>query len=460
MSNTPYSYDFASVPQPMELEGHYWLNGERISNAFGVELPSRMADLLDVAMAAYAADRRSPRDFKNANTGQRRIHVRSAVREPQLWANAEISDQLGELLYWLSEDDWSFEFARRESDPSPAESVRFLFPWPTERHAEVSLFSGGLDSLAGLAARAQEESDRSHVLVSGYTNDRLAYHQRVQVRGIREAWQDGGLGRGKVPEIRHVAVPFGIHKPERHHEEKSQRTRALVFLTLGVVAALQADADTLRVYENGIGALNLPLSETQLGVDNYRGVHPRSLIMTRKLFELVLERTIHIRNPFLFTTKAEMCAALRPAGVIHLVRETVSCDGFAQRVANTSQCGYCTSCILRRQSLYSSGLRAYDPSSEYRYDVLNRHSLLLLTLPQIYGLEAMCDQAEKLARCLSADAPWSALATSFPHFAKVRADLVVNDGMNPEDVVARLIRMYQAYVQEWERFPVSYRIAA
>jgi len=106
-----------------------------------------MADLLDVAMAVYAADRRSLRDFKKEKTGQRRIHMRLAVREPELWESAEISEQLSELLSWLSGDVWSFEFARRESDPSPAESVRYLFSWPTDHPAEVSLFSGGLDSL-------------------------------------------------------------------------------------------------------------------------------------------------------------------------------------------------------------------------------------------------------------------------------------------------------------------------
>ena len=171
----------------MELEGHYWLNGERLSHAFGVELPSRMADLLDAAMAVYAADRRSPRDFKKENTGQRRIHLRLAVREPELWASDEISEQLRELLIWLSEDVWSFEFVRRESIPSPAESARFLFPSPTERSAEVSLFSGGLDSLAGLAARTQEETDRSYVLAR--------IHRRYDVtaaewamRGKRRRW--------------------------------------------------------------------------------------------------------------------------------------------------------------------------------------------------------------------------------------------------------------------------------
>ena len=452
------TYDFASNSLPIELEGHYSLDGERISKAFGVELPSRMADLLDVAMAVYAADRRSPRDFKKARTGQRRIHVRLAVREPEVWAGVDLSDQLKELLYWLSEDTWSFEFVRRESGPSPAESVRYLMPWPTERPAEVSLFSGGLDSLAGLASRVTGALNRSLVLVSGHTNGRLQHQQMEQVRGIGAAWCDPGLWSGQVPEIRHVAVPFGIHKPEGHHEEKSQRTRALVFLTLGVAVALQANADTLWVYENGVGALNLPLNETQLGVDNYRGVHPISLMKAKKLFEQALEQRIDIGNPFLFTTKAEMCAALQPAGLAHVVRETVSCDGFAQRVANRSQCGYCTSCILRRQSLYASGLGDYDLTDGYRHDVSNHQTSL--TLGQIYGLEAMCDQVEKLARCLSFDDPWRALAASYPHLARVRADLVVHEGMDPDDISARLVRMYRSYVQEWKTFPSSHRIAA
>ncbi len=89
---------------------------------------------------------------------------------------------------------------------------------------------------------------------------------------------------GTPPEICHVAVPFGLCKPEGSREEKSQRTRALVYLTLGVATALQAGTDTLWVYENGVGALNLPLDATQLGVDNYRGVHPRSLMMVEDLF--------------------------------------------------------------------------------------------------------------------------------------------------------------------------------
>lgn len=453
----PYTYDFTHNVQPVDLEGYYWLNGERLSQVFCHELPSRMADLIEVALAVYAADRRSPRTFSKASTGQRRIHIRLAVRDPDLWASSEVSRRLGELLSWVSEDHWTFEFVRQALQWA-AESKGFLFHLPPERPAVVSLFSGGLDSLAGLAAEARRDSDRSFVLVSGYTHGRLQRRQQVQVESVRRIWRDGGLIPGKAPEILHVAVPYGMHPLKGQREEKGQRTRAFVFLTLGTAAALQAGADALWVYENGVGALNLPLNETQLGVDNYRGVHPLSLMKAGELFRLVLEQPIQIRNPFLFQTKAEMCRAVPTAGLAELVRDTVSCDGFPQRVVGHPQCGYCTSCVLRRESLHAAGLGQFDVPSGYRHDVLNGASTL--TLNQIYGLEAMLDQVEKLSRCLRSERPWQALAASFPQIAAVQAALTEHEGASPEEVRTRLIRMYRAYVQEWEAFPVNARMAA
>ena len=132
--------------------------------------------------------------------------------------------------------------------------------------------------------------------------------------------------------MRHVAVPFGIRKPRGYREEPSQRTRALVFLVLGIATALQAGTDTLWVYENGIGALNLPLNETQLGIDNYRGVHPRFLMLAQDFLSLALDQPMHIRNPFQFSTKAQMCKSLVGSGIAEAVSHTVSCDGFPQRI--------------------------------------------------------------------------------------------------------------------------------
>ena len=91
-------------------------------------------------------------------------------------------------------------------------------------------------------------------------------------------WTEFPVAEG---DVWHIAVPFGIDSSGRNQEEKGQRTRALVFLAMGVVTTLQAQTDTLSIFENGIGALNLPLNATQLGTDNYRGVHPRTLSMAQ-----------------------------------------------------------------------------------------------------------------------------------------------------------------------------------
>ena len=454
MNTSTFTYDFAIQASPDRDDG-FWLDGERMSYAFCNALSCDVADLLDVAMAIYAADRRAARDCKGGHTGLRRIHLRIGVRNLALWGDPEVAQRLHELLSWLSGDVWSVDFAKREAALMPAESERFLFHLPPKQPAVVSLFSGGLDSLAGLATQTHEGSIGSRVLVSGYTHNRLARQQRIQVRNITSAW--GKRSVGDRPELRHVAVPFGIRKVKFCREEKSQRTRALVYLALGASAAVQANSDTLWVYENGIGALNLPVNETQLGVDNYRGVHPLSLMMAEGLFALVLERPIRITNPFLFQTKAEMCAVLEPAGLLDSIQNTVSCDGFPQRIHNQpSQCGYCTSCILRRQALCASGLRRYDPDGRYRLDMAADRAPW--NNGKAYGLHAMRGQVHKLTRCLSAEDPWGSLAATFPELARTHAELKSRGGSG-DDLKDGIVRLYQTYVGEWESFPVRLRIA-
>ena len=207
-----------------------------------------------------------------------------------------------------------------------------------------------------------------------------------------------------------------------------------------------------------MGALNLPLNESQLGVDNYRGVHPLSLISARDLFELVLERIIHIQNPFLFKTKAQMCEGLPIAQLAHLVPQTVSCDGFAQRVTHTPQCGACTSCILRRQSLLAAGLAEYDTAAGYRFDAFGGQTVLASN--QGYGLWAMLDQVVKLSRCLSSHDLWRALPDSFPQLAQAQATLVAHGDYSHGTVRTGLLQMYAAYIREWKGLPVGRALAA
>ena len=452
MNLKQYEYDFTDQAQPVGLGDNFWLDGEPLALAFCHAISGRMADLLEVAMSVYAADRRSLRDYKGANTGHRRIRIRLGVRDPGFWSRSEMNDQLSDYLSWLSDDEWSICFVKRDAPATAAESDQFLFSLPPEQPARVSLFSGGLDSLAGLAYHANEDPISSCILVSGYTNERLADKQRRQASLVRRTWRNSPV-RGHNTAISHVAIPFGIDGGNKAREEKSQRTRALAFLAFGVATALQAQTNTLWVYENGIGAMNLPLNAAQLGVDNYRGVHPRSLKMAEDLFQLALQQSIHIQNRFLFHTKVEMCRALVDAGLSEVARETISCDSFPMRVPNKTHCGQCTSCILRRQALHCSGLMSHDPPEDYQYDALsNTNSSSLNT---VFGLEVMRSQVQKLRLRLSAEDSWRELSSSYPELARAAAQFAAQNKLNIDQVASKFVRLYQTYVNEWDSFPVT-----
>ena len=440
-----YRYDFTNGKCP----GMFWMAQERISQMFSNPLSDTMADVLDVASAIYAADRQSLRSYGEAETGQRSIVVKIPVRIPELWASEKVATRLQSTLLWMSGDLWEFEFVKRKESSDLINRELFLFGLGYDRPVAVSMFSGGLDSLAGLASHMESESAGTRILVSGYTNERLGSQQRLQVQHIRRAMQKRSENDGLT--IWRASVPFGIRSHgERLREEKSQRTRALVFLALGAAVAMQSRTDTLWVYENGIGALNLPMSAVQLGVDNYRGVHPKSLRMVQELFQILLEKDFRIKNRCLFDTKAEMCDSLRRIELADLAAYTVSCDGYPQRVKGTTQCGRCTSCVLRRQSLHSSGLSRFDAPSGYRVDLFGDHAVL--TSEDTFGFQAMQGQVHKFKRCLSADAPWSSLSASFPELVRTHMEIGGHENMNFERVREKLVRLIQTYVSEWEPF--------
>ncbi len=449
MSAAAFSYDFTNRGNVPEAGRSFWMVQNGLVCTFSRTLPWRAADMLDVFGAVYAADRRSKRCYEGVATGQRRICIRVPVREPGLWTSPELSSRLRELLSWVSEDVWDIEFVRRNSVPELDSSQGFLLDTPLEPPVTVSLFSGGLDSLAGLSQHALDSPGGSRVLVSGRTHNRLACQQDAQARFIRTAWARGSPVAGG--NVWHVSVPFGISSGEVAQEEKSQRTRALLFLAFGAITALQSRADTLHVFENGVGALNLPLNATQLGTDNYRGVHPRSLGMVEALFESILGESIHIINPFMFATKAEMCRSLPTAGLAGVARRTVSCDGYPQRVSNRAQCGICTSCLLRRQALFCAGLTDHDPGGAYRRDIFK--GLSGLSKEDVHGFMVMSEQVDRMAGCLSSDRPWIKLTTAHPELVRTVAELTAQpDAAAREDTEASFVQLFRTYVREWQEF--------
>lgn len=421
-----------------------------IATAFGDVVPAPLADLVDVAVAVYVADRLCRRHPKSAPRSeplwQRRLHVEVPVRDPARWTDDGLAGKLSELLGFLTDDEWTFGFASRSPDAArPSEAQPSLFRERPPAPASAALFSGGLDSLAGLVARLAAHPSETVVAFSGRTNKRIGAPQRSLI---------AELGRAFPGRIRPVSVQFGLAERPRgayDQEESSQRTRGFVFQALGAVTARMAGLDRLAIYENGVGAINLPYTGAQLGSQATRAAHPVTLRLMSALLSRAFGEPFEVELPYAFTTKGELCVALREAGLGRLARDSVSCDGFPQRAKYAAQCGVCLSCVLRRQSLLHAELLADDPTSLYRHDIYD--AAAPDARERRHGLRIMGGQAHHLRCALAAERPWDALVARYPALDGAADALATTSArVDVADVRMRLVSLYERYCTEWGAF--------
>jgi len=448
-----YNFDF-SRPEAAEHQvvHEYFVDDEAIPRCFGQSLEPLLADLIDLALSVYLADRlalrRDPKYQGHAHQWCRQIRLRVPVRCWEQWARPSVHRSLHDLLFFMTEDVWQVDFVPFEGSRRSAERQAFLFPAQLSKPIHVALYSGGLDSFSGAFQHLSDSTDSSFVLVSGSSNTRQRVGQRQQVRAI-----------SKFSErvINHVIVPFGLERAgSEQKEEKSQRSRGFLFLSLGVATAVSAGVRQMKLYENGIGAINLPFDGTQLGTFNSRAAHPVSLLRMERFVSLLIDSPFQIYNPFLFCTKTEMCHHPRVDDVGQIIRKTFSCDSFPLHVKDKPQCGSCTSCLLRRMSLESAGLSRFDPSEGYLRDLLSPsysgHA------KGLRGLRAMEWQAMKLGLVLTASHPWKSLSQEFPELQRILSELSMHVPADSIRLQEQLLQLYSRYVSEWNQFSARERL--
>lgn len=442
-----------SAQSPL-LTTEFYLNDRSISKSFGRHINALLADLIDVALAAYLVDRLSPRqdpDGRGPLHGARVLYVRLPVRNLGVWSKPEVVGELSNLLHFFSDDEWHFEFVARSRADEPSARQEFLFPTSMSQPARVALYSGGLDSFAGAVRQVSESSGQAFVFVSATTNYRQAAGQKEQMRAVRRI--HGG-------EITHVPVPFGLKWQGKivKQVEASQRTRGFLFMALGAVTAMAAQNSTLHIYENGVGAINLPYDATQVGAHSTRAVHPLGLLRMGAFVERLTGQPFHFENPFLFVTKGEMCGHPAVRGAASFIPCTFSCDGFPVRARNKPQCGSCTSCLLRRLSIQTAGLSAFDPGDRYIADLLLPGEAV--SEQQLLHLRAMEWQYQRMKLRLPGPDPWRGLVMEFPELRSLVSELTSRTGTDAAVLRQSVVRLYARYVAEWENFSARRRLPA
>lgn len=311
-------------------------------------LPAPAAwDLLSVALSVVVADSAAKRNA-SPDGWTRELELDVALRNPEQWETH--ADSLASALAFLTTDRWQFSFREGGIAPEPPKK-------PHMRSADaVALLSGGLDSLIGA------------IDLTAQGKKLFAVSQTVRgdaAKQDRYARIIGGV-------IDHLQVNHNA-SIRRGSKETSQRSRSLIFLAFGVLAATateryaQGESVPLYICENGFIAINPPLTNARLGSLSTRTAHPEFLGRMQQLLD-ALDVRVHIENPYAARTKGEM---LRDCSDRELLsREAVgstSCGRF-QRFKYT-HCGRCVPCQIRRAAFLAAGM---DDTTEYVYENLGQ----------------------------------------------------------------------------------------
>lgn len=388
-------------------------------------LPSLLADLIDLAASIYVTDWLLPKKQNESCD----ICVELPVRNFDLFSQTWLLEELHNLLRWYTNDKWHFQFQKRKCALRKTERQSKL-PLLQEP-VEVALWSGGLDSLAGVCGRIQKNTASRYTLIGTGSN--------TQIQGKQA--EIANVLKSKYLELKLIQLPIHLEYPcERPPTNDTFRARGFVFKILGAVCSLLENQRTLHIYENGFGAINLPFTRAERGIAHTRSVHPISLLDTSIFVSKILGSQFNYNNPYLFSTKAQMCNSIVSSA--DLAFRTISCDGRYRQMDQPTQCGSCSSCLLRRMALL---VALGEDQTEY----VVTHGTA--TLPKQSHFKAMDFQADKLNELLNSTNPWSSLLQRYPELRQLVNRLAIDYKESDKVIQDCLLQLYKSHVDEWKR---------
>lgn len=333
-------------------------------------------DFLTVASICYVVDKLSKRSLF-ADGWTRDLKVSLPVSDPQLWNG--VADDFANLLGFLTSDSWELSFMPL-SQPhwKPVRRKHKFYPYKADA---VCLFSGGLDSLTGALNLLSSQPDAKLLLVG---------HHDGQAKEQKDLYD---VIRSHYPERERLLRVRVGHKP-RAAPETTLRSRSLVFMALGIYAARSYGSNVpLYAPENGVIALNVPLTPSRVGACSTRTMHPFFLDSLRDaLTKIGISNPII--NPLEFKTKGECLAECLDLPLLErLASASVSCSHATRRQlwnearrSTANNCGYCVPCLFRRASMQVIGK---DDGDHYGLDVCKNELKPTAQLKSANDLRAM-----------------------------------------------------------------------
>jgi len=325
-------------------------------------------EFLYFASVVYSIDRMVDRIKEAADGWTREFDVEIPVVSPDKWGT--VKELLQHRISFLTGDIWRFDFIPLtiplyEMSPHRLKIRRTLI---TKKHGEfrpkaVGLLSGGLDSFIGCIDWLEQNDPQSIFLVGHHDGSGPESQQRELVAALKSAYEQrcasihlrSGIKRGSVvPEI---------------ELDNQLRSRSIVFLAIGVLCANQFGPETpLLIPENGMIALNPPLTPARKGSLSTRTCHPFFIEGIKAVLSGLGIKT-PVLNPLCGKTKGECVAqCLNQTILAQKAATSVSCGKAGRRGTwvdtSANACGRCVPCIYRRSALHKVGL-----TQEYGTDI-------------------------------------------------------------------------------------------
>lgn len=320
--------------------------------SYGLAPSEAAIDLAVTAALVNAGDTRLSRSLNAQDGWSREIDLYVPVSNSTLWKN--LAGRLETLLRFLTGDRWRFFFR-----PRPVLAASLLPPVEVlalEDTDEISLFSGGLDSLIG--AIDLLKGGRRPLFVSHYWDAETSKAQVYLLDRLERRFGDEAF---KSLRIR---LGFDRRDLDTGETENTQRGRSFLFFALAALAASAVRRDvTINVPENGLIALNVPLDPLRFGALSTRTAHPHFIAGMNDLLRAIgISGTL--LNRYRHRTKGEMITACADLDFLRReVGNSMSCSSPAKaryRRLSPRHCGYCVPCLIRRASI-AAGLST-DPT--------------------------------------------------------------------------------------------------
>lgn len=320
--------------------------GKALSDLIHVGVyPSEIGlDLVVLAAHIHAADTRISRSTESQDGWTRELRLVIPVSDPARWSIA--APIFVRMLNFLTGDRWELAFRAR---PVPFASIvptappRLVGP----PFNSLALFSGGLDSLIG--AIDALEAGQTPLFISHAGEGATSDAQSTLFEALKIQYRDHMFNRLRL----WMAFPEGFVRESA--AENTTRGRSFLFFALGVFAGTGLESPfILKVPENGLIALNVPLDPLRLGALSTRTTHPFYIARWNEILA-TMGINGRIENPYWEKTKGEMVRSCANGALLRrLIPMSLSCSSPTKgrwQGVGTQHCGYCLPCLIRRAAL-------------------------------------------------------------------------------------------------------------